>query len=276
MAPYHLRELLIAHLSGAEGVGRDGGGLRDAYRVGHLDLAAPRKPRGDDVLRHIPCGIGAGAVNLRGILPGEAAAAVARVAAVGVDDDLASGEAGVAHRAADYKAPRGVDEVLGLRREPLCGKDRLDDFLAYGLDKVRLLHLGRVLGREDNCVDSLDGAVIAVDEGELAFRVRPQPGKAVVLPELRLAPHEEVRVGDGGRHQHVGLIAGEAEHQSLISCSLLLRIAAVNALVDVGRLLADGREDCAGACVKAHVGADISDVPDGAPYELLDVNPCAG
>ena len=246
-----------------------GGGL-----MGYL--AAPCKPRGDDVLGHIPCGIGAGAVNLGRVLSGEAAAAVARVAAVGVDDDLAPGKSGVAHRAADYKAPRGVDEVLGLRREPLRGQDRLDDLLADGLNKIRLLHLGRVLGREDHGVDALDGAVIAVDEGELALRVRPQPGKAVVLPELCLAPHEEVRVGDGSRHQHVGLIAGEAEHQALISCSLLLRIAAVNALVDVGRLLADGREDRAGACVKAHVGADIADVPDGAPYELLDVNPGAG
>ena len=50
-------------------------------------------------------------------------------AAVGVDDDLAAGEASVAHRAADDEAPGGVDEVLGVGIEQVGGDDRLDDVL---------------------------------------------------------------------------------------------------------------------------------------------------
>ena len=62
-------------------------------------------------------------------------------AAVGVDDDLAAGEAAVALGPADHEAAGGVDEVLGLLVEQLGGDDRLDDLLedvlAHGLDRAR-------------------------------------------------------------------------------------------------------------------------------------------
>src|SRR6478735_4994728 len=61
-------------------------------------------------------GVGGRAVDLGRVLAGEGAAAVAGHAAVGVDDDLAAGQAGVAHRAADLETPGGVDEQPGRRR----------------------------------------------------------------------------------------------------------------------------------------------------------------
>ena len=77
--------------------------MRDADRVGDLDLAAVGEPGGDDVLRHVARRVGGRAVDLRRVLARERAAAVAGGAAVGVDDDLAAGEAGVAHRPADHE-----------------------------------------------------------------------------------------------------------------------------------------------------------------------------
>ena len=70
--------------------------MRDADRVGDLDLAAVGEPGGDHVLGDVAGRIGGRAVDLGGILAREGAAAVAGGAAVGVDDDLAAGEAGVA------------------------------------------------------------------------------------------------------------------------------------------------------------------------------------
>ena len=81
-----------------------GCGLAD--RVGDLRLAAAGQARGDDVLGDPAHGVGRRAVDLRGVLAGEGAATVAGHAAVGVDDDLAAGQAGVAHRAADDEACR--------------------------------------------------------------------------------------------------------------------------------------------------------------------------
>ena len=83
--------------------------VRDADRVGDLHLAAVGEPGGDDVLRHVARRVGGRAVDLRRILARERAAAVAGRAAVGVDDDLAAGEAGVAHRAADHELAGRVD-----------------------------------------------------------------------------------------------------------------------------------------------------------------------
>ena len=61
-------------------------------------------PDGDDVLGDVSRAIGSRAVHLCRVLAREAAASVARVAAVGVDHDLASGQAGVRDGAADDEA----------------------------------------------------------------------------------------------------------------------------------------------------------------------------
>ena len=141
-------ELLDARLGddrGAEALGVDRDRLRDADRVGHLHLAAVRETRGDDVLGHVARGVGGRAVDLRRVLAREGAAAVRRGAAVGVDDDLAAGEAGVAHRAAGHEAARRVDvhEVaIGQRGvveqvRVLALEDRLDHVLdQVGLDRA--------------------------------------------------------------------------------------------------------------------------------------------
>ena len=116
--------------------------VRDADRVGDLDLAAVREPGRDDVLGDVARGVGGRAVDLRGVLAGERAAAVAGRAAVGVDDDLAAGEPGVAHRAADLELAGRVDEqvlaqlALGVELAVVGVQHRLDDVLPeVGLDQ---------------------------------------------------------------------------------------------------------------------------------------------
>ena len=94
--------------AGAERLERDRDGLRDADRVGDLDLAAVGEAGGDDVLRDVARRVRGRAVDLRRILAAERAAAVPADAAVRVDDDLAAGQPGVAHRAADDEAPVGL------------------------------------------------------------------------------------------------------------------------------------------------------------------------
>ena len=98
---------------------------------------------GDDVLRDVARHVAGRAVDLRRVLARERAAAVAAVAAVGVDDDLAAREAGVALRPADDEAAGRVDEELGVLVEQRRRDHRLDDLLEdvladrLGLDQVR-------------------------------------------------------------------------------------------------------------------------------------------
>ena len=109
---HELGDLLVGNEAGAFGVDRDVDRPRDADRVRELHLALRGEPGRDDVLRDVARRVGSRAVDLRRILAGERAAAVRRRAAVGVDDDLAAGEARVAVRSADLEAAGRVDEVL--------------------------------------------------------------------------------------------------------------------------------------------------------------------
>ena len=119
-------ELGFVDLAGAVQVDVDRQRLGDADRVGDLDRAAIGEAGGDDVLGQIARGVGGRAVDLGRVLAGEGAAAVRRRAAVGVDDDLAAGEAAVAVRAADDELAGRVDVPDGLARDPAVGQ-RLED-----------------------------------------------------------------------------------------------------------------------------------------------------
>ena len=97
---------------GAEGFDQHADRIGHADRVGELHFAAVGESAGDDVLGDVARHVGCGAIDLGRIFSAEGAAAVTSHAAVGVDDDLASGESGVAHGAADDEASRGIDVIL--------------------------------------------------------------------------------------------------------------------------------------------------------------------
>ena len=86
-------------LAGAVQVDVEAERLGHADRVADLDGALVGQAGGDDVLGQVAAGVGGRAVDLGRVLAGEGAAAVRGRAAVGVDDDLAAGQAGVAVRA---------------------------------------------------------------------------------------------------------------------------------------------------------------------------------
>ncbi len=108
--------------------------LDHADRVGQLDRAASGEARRHDVLGEVARRIGRRPVDLGGILTGERAAAVRGRTAVGVHDDLAAGEPGVAVGAADQELARRVDVPHAGRLDPVFRKrlthvglhDRLD------------------------------------------------------------------------------------------------------------------------------------------------------
>jgi hypothetical protein len=93
--------------------------------------------------------------------------------AVGVDDDLPTGQAGVAHRAAHHETAGRVDQqAVALRRDVEAGQHRVDDVL---LD-VRLERGGQVrvfvmLGRQHHGVDPHRPVVRVVLDGDLGLPV---------------------------------------------------------------------------------------------------------
>src|SRR5262249_20693763 len=106
------------------------------------------------------------AVHLRWVLAREGAAAMPAPAAVGIDDDLAAGQARVPHRPADDEATGRVDEAFGLGRDELARQLLLADLLEDRLLEGLVLHVGMVLRRQDRRVDG-DRAVVLVADGHL-------------------------------------------------------------------------------------------------------------
>src|SRR5690606_31686464 len=102
-------DLVLVDRRRAERLDGDRGRVRDSDGVRHLHLKPLRETSGDDVLGNVTRGVCPGPVDLRRVLAAEGAAAVPRDAAVGVDDDLAAGETGIAHRSAGDEATGGVD-----------------------------------------------------------------------------------------------------------------------------------------------------------------------
>ena len=126
----HLAQPLRVDLAGAVGVDVDRQRLGDADGVGELDGAALGEAGGDDVLGQIARGVGGRAVDLGRVLAREGAAAMGGGPAIGVDDDLAAGQAGVAIGPADDELAGRVDVELVLAGDPALGQHAADVGLA--------------------------------------------------------------------------------------------------------------------------------------------------
>ena len=214
---------LIAHLPCAEALHVERDRPRPADDIRDLDLEAVGEARGHDVLRDVARRIRGGAVDLRRILAAERPAAVPCVAAVCVDDDLAPGETGVAHRTADRERARAVHDVDGVLVEPGFRDRGLDhDLLDVGLDAV-VRHAGIVLRGDDDGVHALRHAARILDR-DLRLAVGPQVRDGPPAPRLRELARERVRERDRKRHELGRLFHREAEHHSLVAGAELVRI----------------------------------------------------
>ena len=274
-----LHDFVFGQPAGAEGVDHDGHGTGDADGIGDLDLHLVGIACRDKVFGDIAGGICGAAVNLGAVLAGEGAAAVAGKTAVGVDDDLAAGEACVSVGAADDEASGGIDVVFGVFVDHI-GRDHLiDDVFAHVSVDLFLGGLGRVLGREDDRLDTDCLAVLVIFDGDLSLSVRAEVGKGAVLADLRQPAGQGVGEGDGHGHVLFRLVGGKAEHHALVAgagLEVILQVAflecAVDAHGDVGGLAVECDHDGAGVGVKADIRAGVADLPDGVADDLLIID----
>ena len=199
------------------------------------------------------------------------------ITTVGVDDDFAAREASVALWATDHEATGWVDVELGVLGDELRWHDWLDDQFADGFFEVLLLDVFVMLGRHHDGFDANWGVTV-VAHRNLGFAVRAQPVDALML---RLAHVSEplrqlVRELDRQRHQFGGFGASVTKHQALVASALFRRVAAINALRDVWRLLFNSNEHAAGGCIKAHSRAGETNFTHSFARDLLVIHRCFG
>ena len=89
----------------------------------------------------------ADAVDFHAFFAGEAAAAVRHEAAVRVDHDLAAGESGVGHKAAQHEFAGRVDEYLDIGD---VAEDRFENEFNESFADILLRDFFRVLRRDES------------------------------------------------------------------------------------------------------------------------------
>src|SRR6266540_4664707 len=279
---HQLDDHFLGDLVGAEALAADRERAGHADRIGQLQLEAVGQAGGHDVLGHPARRIGRAAVDLRWILARERAAAMARDAAIRVDDDLAAGQARVAVWLASDEAAGRVHEVLGLRVDQLSRHDLVKDVFDDILTDLLLADVGGVLRADQQCIDAYWLAVGVFDR-HLALAVWPEVSDGAGLARHRQLAGESMRQVNCQRHQLGRLVAGEAEHHALVASADRLDLGLghfaalgferpVYAHRDIGRLAMQRDNHTAGVGVEAAADASVADLADGLAYNFLDLD----
>ncbi len=192
-------------------------------------------------------------------------------AAIGIDDDLAAGETGVAVGAADIELAGWIDVPDGLAVDPLL-RQRLAHI---GLDDLAHLRRAQILDQmlvRHHDLAHADRLAVLILHGDLALGVRAQHLLAARMARFGDQTQDLVGVENRCRHQVRRLVAGIAEHDALVARALFLghaRLQRVDALGDVGRLRMQEDLDIAGLPVEALLL--VADVLDRAAHHALDL-----
>ncbi len=303
---HHLGNLAVGEVDagGATGVDAEADRLCHADGVGYLHEGLTCDTGGNEVFGDVAGGIGCRAVDLGGVFARECAAAVGAAAAIGVDDDFAACQAGVAVGASDDKFSGGVYKHFYIVVNHCCdlggegGLDAWDEDAAHvGLDAFLHLFISSLLGQtvvggdefvvlggDDDGVYAQGVSVLAVLDSHLTLGVGAQVGARHAVDgvghlfllaaqggEFEKEPVAEV---DGEGHVGVGLVTCETKHHPLVASSLQLAFlcVAVNASVDVGTLLVERVEDSAGFAVKFQLAAVVAYFLDNASGDFHQVD----
>ena len=207
-------------LSGAVGINAHGHRFRLPNGIGQGDRAPLRQASCYDVLGDVPGHIGAAAIHLRSILPGQRPAPVGDKSAVGIHHELAARQAGVRLNAAQDEAPGGIDEdlcILVYGEFPECGNDhRLYDLPP----KFHHIFVRSVLAGDHHAADPV-GQAEHILHRHLGFSVRAQAPDRTCLSGIGQQAGQPVGQDDRQREQLLRLRTGVAVHDPLVAGSPL-------------------------------------------------------
>ena len=272
MLSYQRHNSLVADATSTKSVNRDRCRLGNPNGIGHLDLTAFCQPCSDNVLGDIATRIGGRAVYFGRIFAREGPTTVARHAAVGINNDLATGQSGVAHWPTDDELACWVDVIQRVFVKPCSGKHGLnnqfhDRFSDSGLTDTRVM-----LCRQHHRVDGAGFTIGAILQRHLAFRIGPQPGQFAGFAQLRLALYQPVGVINRCRHEYVSFVTRITKHQALIAGSLLFILALVDTHGYIVGLLTDGIEYRTRSTVEAYLGTVVANVSHHFTHDIFKIH----
>ena len=257
----------------SEGIDAQRNRLRHADSIRKLDLTTPGESRRNNVLSEVARHIRRAAIDLGRVFPGKRAAAVACIAAVGVNDDLPSCQSGIARGAADHKSAGRIDVQFCRFIDHARRQDVTYDLLRNVFPQRIHVHIRFVLARNDDRGDPPRRLVLIYD-GDLRLAVRQQIWDLSAFPHLLQPARQAVCKRDGQRHVIRRVIAGVPEHHALIARAAVRGLLAVNAHGDVRRLRMHVHHDLTAFCIKAVTRPCIADVADRIACDRFIIDRC--
>ena len=202
------------------------------------------------------------------------------ITAVGIDDDLAAGKAGIAVRTADDKAAGRVDENPGIVIEQSSRKRRFNNvFDDIGTDLLQCDGIVVLTGHDDGI--HTHRFIVVILNGHLRFSVGAEIRQRAVFAHLGKAFCQLMGKRNRQRHKLGRFVAGKAEDETLVAGSDIEFIghfavfgfkAFIDAHGNIRRLAVDGMNDAAGIAIEAVFGAVIADLTHGIAHDLLNIN----
>lgn len=113
--------------------------------------------------------------------------------------------------------------------------------------------------------------LVLVLNGDLRLGVRSDPGKLSGTTSKSHCCIELVGKDNRQRHVLLRLIGSIAEHDTLVTSTMIFQRTVVKTLGDIGRLLLDGNENVARFVIKAFLRVIIADFLDGVSDDFLVV-----
>jgi len=281
------RDFIVFHNAGTKSFHIHAQRVCLADCVGNLDFAAGGQPGSHHILGYPARGIRAGAVHFGRVFAAEAAAAVPAHAAVGIHDNLAAGQPGIAQRSANHEAPGGVSVDFNIfinkfRRENrfnhMFNQIRADLFVADNLAS----QLIGMLGADEHGINA-SGFAVMVFHCHLAFAVWVHPFERAVLAHFRHAAAELVREINRKGQQLFGFVAGIPKHHALVTRAAGIDVflavfhrqgfpVLVHTARDIGGLRGNRNHHGAGGAVEAFFAAVVTDAVNHIAHQFFDIH----
>ena len=158
------------------------------------------------------------------------------------------------------------------------GPEVFGDALADALLITHPIHFRGVLGGDQDCVDR-DGLVVFIDDAHLGFAIGKQVAQGSVVAHFGKAARQPVGQADRQRHQLGRLVAGVAEHDSLVAGTHQIQritgvvVGLVNALGDVGGLLVESHQHRTAVGIEATgPGSAVTDLLDHIAHQVDEIH----
>ncbi len=107
---HQFQQMCIIDLAGAKGIDHNADRTGNADRIAQLHFTLIGQASSHNVFRDITAGIGGTAVYLCGVLTGECTTSMTGITAIGIHNNLTSGQASIPLRTANNEFARGVNQ----------------------------------------------------------------------------------------------------------------------------------------------------------------------